>query len=171
MAKKKVATKETAAALPMARGRSKNMPEVSKQTAGGIGGAVVGGLVGGPVGALIGGVAGAMMGNASAEGKRPVKKAVEAVRENLSGAAGQQGLGRKKAADKKSAKSGGSMGAVKKSKGVKKGKKALTVAAGKKSAAKSGGKKKPATKKNAKASSAKGAKKSATRKGAGGKKK
>ena len=35
-----------------------NLPQVSKQTAGGVTGAVIGGVVGGPVGAVAGGVAG-----------------------------------------------------------------------------------------------------------------
>ena len=66
-----------------ATGRSKNLPEVSKQTAGGIGGAVLGGIVAGPVGAVVGGVAGALVGNASAEGEQPIKKAAASVRESL----------------------------------------------------------------------------------------
>ena len=45
-----------------------NVP-VSKQTAGGVTGAVIGGVIADPVGAVIGGVAGAMMGNRAAEGK------------------------------------------------------------------------------------------------------
>ena len=45
-----------------------NLPEVSKQTAGGIAGAMVGGVVG------------AMVGNASAEGRRPIAKTVENIR-------------------------------------------------------------------------------------------
>jgi hypothetical protein len=60
-----------------------NLPEVSKQTAGGIGGAAIGGMIAGPVGAIVGGVVGAMVGNASAEGKKPIKKAVDRVREEL----------------------------------------------------------------------------------------
>jgi len=59
---------------------SSNLPEVSKQTAGGVTGAVLGGVVAGPVGAIAGGVVGAMIGDASAAGKQPVKKAVAAVR-------------------------------------------------------------------------------------------
>ena len=57
-----------------------NVP-VTKQTAGGVTGAVVGGVIAGPVGAVIGGVAGAMMGNRAAEGKSLVSsKAVESVK-------------------------------------------------------------------------------------------
>ncbi len=63
--------------------KKKNLPEVSKQTAGGIGGAVIGGMVAGPIGAIAGGVAGAIIGNASAEGKRPIKRAAASARENL----------------------------------------------------------------------------------------
>jgi len=62
---------------------NKNLPEVSKQTAGGIGGAMLGGMVAGPVGALIGGVAGALVGKSSAEGKEPIKKTVASVREKV----------------------------------------------------------------------------------------
>ena len=57
-----------------------NLPEVSKQTAGGIAGAMVGGVVAGPVGAVVGGVVGAMVGNASAEGKRPIGKTIDNIR-------------------------------------------------------------------------------------------
>jgi len=57
-----------------------NLPEVSKQTAGAIAGAVMGGVIAGPVGAVIVGVAGALVGNASAEGKRPIGKAVDSIR-------------------------------------------------------------------------------------------
>jgi hypothetical protein len=56
-----------------------NLPTVSKQTAGGITGAVLGGIVGGPVGAIAGGVAGALVGNSSAKGNEPIKKAVKTV--------------------------------------------------------------------------------------------
>jgi predicted lipid-binding transport protein (Tim44 family) len=58
-----------------------NLPEVSKQTAGGIAGAMIGGVVAGPLGAIAGGVAGALIGNASAEGKRPIGRTVENIRE------------------------------------------------------------------------------------------
>ncbi|MBL9092894.1 MAG: hypothetical protein JNL96_16865, partial [Planctomycetaceae bacterium] len=71
MAKKKAATKSPKSAQPEP---NVNLPEVSKQTAGGIGGAMLGGMVAGPVGALVGGVAGALIGKKSAEGKKPVKK-------------------------------------------------------------------------------------------------
>lgn len=57
-----------------------NLPEVSKQTIGGIAGAVVGSVVAGPVGAVIGGVVGAMVGNASAEGRCPIGKTVDNIR-------------------------------------------------------------------------------------------
>ena len=59
----------------------KNLSDVSKQTAGGIGGAMVGGVVAGPLGAIAGGVAGALIGNASAEGKRPFGRTVDNIRE------------------------------------------------------------------------------------------
>lgn len=53
---------------------------VSKQTAGGVTGAVLGGMVAGPVGAIVGGVAGAMVGEASAKGKQPMKTAIDKVK-------------------------------------------------------------------------------------------
>ncbi len=74
MAKKKSAPKASAKKDP-----NVNLPEVSKQTAGGIGGAVAGGMIAGPVGALVGGVVGANGRKASAEGKKPMKKAAAAV--------------------------------------------------------------------------------------------
>ena len=65
--------------------KKSTLPAVSKQTAGGIGGAVVGGMVAGPVGAIAGGVAGALVGKASAEGKQPIKRAVDTIRSKLRG--------------------------------------------------------------------------------------
>lgn len=59
---------------------SDDLPSISKQTAGGIGGALVGGVVGGPIGALVGGVAGAMIGNASAAGERPIGRTVDGIK-------------------------------------------------------------------------------------------
>jgi hypothetical protein len=61
----------------------KNLPTMTKQTAGGIGGAALGGMIAGPVGAVVGGVAGALVGNSSARGNKPIKKAVEAVKSTL----------------------------------------------------------------------------------------
>ena len=57
-----------------------NLPTVSKQTAGGVTGAVIGGIVAGPVGAVAGGVAEALVGNSSAKGNEPIKKAVAQIR-------------------------------------------------------------------------------------------
>jgi hypothetical protein len=59
---------------------SGNLPPISKQTAGGVAGAVVGGVVAGPIGALVGGVAGALVGNASAAGERPIGRTVDNIR-------------------------------------------------------------------------------------------
>src|SRR5947207_15974585 len=58
---------------------------VSKQTAGGVTGAVLGAAVAGPIGAIAGGVTGAMVGDASAKGKQPMKRASEAVRSEVTG--------------------------------------------------------------------------------------
>ena len=87
----------------MAKGKTKkpspddiqvNVP-VTKQTAGGVTGAVIGGVIAGPVGALIGGVAGAMMGNRAAKGKSLVpegavetaKSTASTVKEKVTGSA------------------------------------------------------------------------------------
>src|SRR3954468_15695207 len=59
-----------------------NVP-VSKQTAGGVTGAVLGAVVAGPLGAIAGGLSGAMVGDASAKGKKPVKRAVDAIRSEM----------------------------------------------------------------------------------------
>ena len=70
---------------PKAKGKpapEKNVP-VSKQTAGGVTGAILGAAVAGPLGALAGGLAGAVVGDASAKGKKPVKKAVDAIRSEI----------------------------------------------------------------------------------------
>ena len=53
---------------------------VTKQTAGGVTGAVLGGMVAGPLGAIAGGVTGALIGEESAKGKKPIRRAVEAIR-------------------------------------------------------------------------------------------
>jgi hypothetical protein len=76
MAKRKKSTKKPA------KGGSENVP-VSKQTAGAVTGAVLGGVVGGPVGALAGGAVGAMVGDSSAKGNKPVKRAVDTVRDEI----------------------------------------------------------------------------------------
>ena len=60
-------------------GDDTNLP-VSKQTAGGVTGAVLGAAVAGPLGAIAGGVTGAIIGDESAKGKKPVKRAVAAIR-------------------------------------------------------------------------------------------
>lgn len=80
MAKKNQA-KKTKRPQVAASGTSKteqNVP-VSRQTAGGVTGAVLGGVVAGPLGAIAGGLTGAMVGDASAKGKKPVKRAVDAI--------------------------------------------------------------------------------------------
>ena len=64
---------------------------VSKQTAGGITGAVIGGVVAGPIGALAGGAVGAMVGESSAKGKKPIKRAVTAIRDEVSSGSREEG--------------------------------------------------------------------------------
>jgi len=130
-----------------------NVP-VSKQTAGGVTGAVLGAVVGGPIGAIAGGVTGAMVGDASAKGKKPMKRAAEAVQSEVTGGrlgnAMKNVVGRikamrtskKKATTRKKSK-GSSGGGKKKSKSMpaKKAKSAKTAKGAKK------GKKKGAKKK------------------------
>jgi len=114
---------------------------ISKQTAGGVTGAVLGGMVAGPLGALAGGLTGAIIGDESAKGKKPVKRAVEAVRAEVT--EGRVGDALKSATTKVGMRI----------KSMRKGRKSKKKAATKKSAssvAKRGSKKaksKPATKK------------------------
>ena len=75
MAKKKSTSRKSDSAAKSGDG---TLP-VSKETAGAVTGAVVGGMVGGPLGAVAGGAIGAVVGDASAKGKKPVKRAVDAV--------------------------------------------------------------------------------------------
>src|SRR3954453_9231353 len=75
---KKTSAKKTKRPQPSTGDTNKNVP-VSKQTAGGVTGAVLGGAVAGPLGAIAGGLTGAMVGDASAQGKKPVKRAVDAI--------------------------------------------------------------------------------------------
>ena len=125
-------------------GEETNVP-VSKQTAGGVTGAVLGAAVAGPIGAIAGGLTGAMVGDASAKGKKPMKRAVEAVRSEIT--EGRVGDAVKKVATR--------------IKGMRTSKKKATAT--KKSKSSGGGKKKskamPAMKKAKSAKSAKGAKK------------
>ena len=138
MAKKKSARKDQLNPATPTSVKPTSMPEVTKQTAGGVGGAVLGAAVAGPVGAVIGGVAGTLIGDASAKGKRPVKKAVEAVGSRLSASrsAGskKKATAAKKSPPKKAKKSKGAKGATKKKakKKASAGKKAKKKAARKK---------------------------------------
>jgi hypothetical protein len=75
-------TKRPKQAIAATNKTEKNVP-VSKQTAGGVTGAIIGGTVAGPLGAIAGGLTGAMVGDASAKGKRPVKRAVDAIRSEI----------------------------------------------------------------------------------------
>ena len=56
---------------------------ISRQTAGGVTGAILGAAVAGPLGAIAGGLTGAMVGDASAKGKQPVKRAIEGIRSEI----------------------------------------------------------------------------------------
>jgi hypothetical protein len=75
---KKTQAKKTKRPQQTAGDTGQNVP-VSKQTAGGVTGAVLGAAVAGPLGAIAGGLTGAMVGDASAKGKKPVKRAVNAL--------------------------------------------------------------------------------------------
>jgi hypothetical protein len=83
MAKKKQSKtnhpERSAVEVNMARA---NVP-LSRQTAGGVTGAVLGAAVAGPLGAIAGGLTGAMVGDASAKGKKPMKRAVEGIRSEI----------------------------------------------------------------------------------------
>jgi hypothetical protein len=81
--KAKRTTKQTQLPAKQSDKQDKNVP-VSKQTAGGVTGAVLGAVVAGPVGALAGGVTGALVGDAAAKGRKPIKRAVDAIRSELS---------------------------------------------------------------------------------------
>jgi histone H1/5 len=87
MAKKaKSTTKRThqpaAVPAPKVRANQETVP-VSKQTVGGVTGAILGAAVAGPVGAIAGGLTGALVGDASAKGKKPIKRAVDAIRSEI----------------------------------------------------------------------------------------
>jgi hypothetical protein len=75
---KKTQAKKTKRPQQTSGDTGQNVP-VSKQTAGGVTGAVLGAAVAGPLGAIAGGLTGAMVGDASAKGKKPVKRAVNAI--------------------------------------------------------------------------------------------
>jgi len=84
MAKKKALQKTTPQKKPVQKSEtSQEEIGVPKQTAGAVTGAVVGGVVAGPLGALAGGAVGAMVGDASAKGKKPLKRAADAIREEI----------------------------------------------------------------------------------------
>ena len=80
MAKKKVVKRKPKETTPPT---DREKMHVSKQTAGAVAGAVLGGVVGGPIGALAAGALGAMVGDASAKGQKPIKRAVTAIRDEV----------------------------------------------------------------------------------------
>lgn len=75
---------------------------MTKQTAGGVAGAVVGGMIAGPLGAVVGGTAGTVMGNRAAKGKpmipsgtgRHLKEGVKALKGNLPAMGGKDSRGK-----------------------------------------------------------------------------
>jgi hypothetical protein len=67
---------------PKAQPNQETVP-VSKQTVGGVTGAILGAAVAGPFGAIAGGLTGAVVGDASAKGKKPIKRAVDAIRSEI----------------------------------------------------------------------------------------
>jgi hypothetical protein len=85
VAKKTKAKTKTSAKVVDEKSENQSIGDVPglKQTAGAVTGAVLGGVVGGPVGALAGGALGAMVGDSSAKGKKPIKRAVDAIREEI----------------------------------------------------------------------------------------
>src|SRR3954452_21165208 len=79
---KKIPAKKTKRPQQSGSNTDKNVP-VSKETAGGVTGAVLGAAVAGPLGAIAAGLPGAMVGDASAKGKKTVKKAVDTIRSEI----------------------------------------------------------------------------------------
>src|SRR6476660_1218644 len=75
---KKTRAKKTKRPQQTTGDTGQNVP-VSRQTAGGVTGAVLGAAVAGPLGAIAGGLTWAMVGDASAKGKKPVRRAVQAI--------------------------------------------------------------------------------------------
>src|SRR3954454_14166504 len=79
---KKIPAKKTKRPQQSGSNTDNSVP-VTKQTAGGVTGAVLGGAVAGPLGAIAGGLTGAMVGDASAKGQKPMKKAADAIRSEI----------------------------------------------------------------------------------------
>jgi hypothetical protein len=120
---------------------------VTKQTAGGIAGAVLGGIVAGPVGAVVGGVAGAIVGNDTAKAKVTAKKAMAVAAEKVDQASKTSAslmAKRKTAAKRKSAPQKSTV-----NKKVAKKKSATKSLAASKPSPKKAAKKKPASTKKA----------------------
>ena len=96
MAKKKAAktpvAKSSAKTLRPKRVAKHDDVPVTKQTAGAVTGAVLGGVVAGPVGALAGGAVGALVGDSSDKGKKPIKRAFDAIREEVTSGRAKQAL-------------------------------------------------------------------------------
>ena len=79
MAKKTLSKTKKPKQSAAGKNKAEESVAVSKQTVGGVTGAILGAAVAGPFGAIAGGLTGAMVGDASAKGKKPVKRAVQAI--------------------------------------------------------------------------------------------
>lgn len=82
MAKKTAKAKRPKQAA-VEKSKAQETVPVSKQTVGGVTGAILGAAVAGPFGAIAGGLTGAMVGDASAKGKKPMKRTVDAIRSEI----------------------------------------------------------------------------------------
>ena len=83
MAKKSPSKTRKPKQAPVEKNKAQETVPVSKQTVGGVTGAILGAAVAGPIGAIAGGLTGAMVGDASAKGKKPVKRTVDAIRSEI----------------------------------------------------------------------------------------
>ena len=83
MAKKSVTKTKQPKQPAVKKAKAEETVPVSKQTVGGVTGAILGAAVAGPFGAIAGGLTGAIVGDASAKGKKPMKRAVEAISAEL----------------------------------------------------------------------------------------
>jgi hypothetical protein len=109
-----------------------NFPAL-RPTAGAVTGAVLGSVVAGPVGALAGGAVGALVGDSSAKGKKPIRRAVNAIREEFTSGrakAALKSVGKRITSLRKSKKKKKAAPAVKKKKPAKTGAKSAKASKG-----------------------------------------
>src|SRR4029078_1615092 len=83
MAKKTQSKTKRPKQATVEKSKAQETVPVSKQTVGGVTGAILGAAVSRPIGAIAGGLTGAMVGDASAKGQRHVKRTVDAIRSEI----------------------------------------------------------------------------------------